>query len=295
MKTKLVVIIIILFSNIYYSQSLAERYGKYGELFITKLSSAPFPHIKRMNGHTYKNQNYSFEEHYKDSSVAVFIPKNFEKSRKINFVVYFHGWNNNIDSALSQFNLIEQFYSSKKNAVFVFPEGPKNSPDSFGGKLEERNGLKTLLQDIVNLLVKQNKIKKTEIGQIILAGHSGAYRVISYCLAYGGLTRNISEIILFDALYGKTDKYLHWITHFKGKFINIYTDNGGTKSETEYLMQILKSRKIPYLHKEEKNLNTADLKANRLVFIHTELSHNEVISTRKQLENYLRTSSLPDK
>ena len=72
------------------------------------------------------------------------FPKDLSTTEKINFVVYFHGWNNNIDSACAQFDLIEQFCESNKNAIFVFPEGPKNSPDSFGGKLEEKDGLEKL-------------------------------------------------------------------------------------------------------------------------------------------------------
>ena len=281
-------------TGILYSQPITERYDQLGKMFILKLHSAPFPHQARMNGHVYKDKNYSAEEHYQDSSVAVFIPKGFNSTNKINLVVYFHGWNNNIDSACTQFKLIEQFSESKKNAIFVFPEGPKNSPDSFGGKLEEKDGLKNLIDDVLKYLTSKEIIKSSQVGNIILAGHSGAYRVISFCLMHGGLTRNISEVILFDALYGKTEKYLHWIANFKGRFINIYTDNGGTKNETEKLMQTLEAGKIPYFYSEELSLTLNDLKNNRLTFIHTDLTHNEVIAKREQLKNFLIASKLPD-
>ena len=207
-------------------------------------------------------------------------------------MVYFHGWNNNIDSACAQFDLIEQFSESNKNAIFVFPEGPKNSPDSFGGKLEEKDGLKNLIDDVLKYLSENAKFKPAKVGNIVLAGHSGAYRVISFCLMRGGLTQNISDVILFDALYGQTEKYVHWIEKFKGRFINIYTDNGGTKYETENMMKELDAWGIPYLKKEETELNLNDLKNNRFIFIHTELTHNEVISTRNQLRDYLKTSKL---
>ena len=45
--------------------------------------------------------------------------------------------------------------------------------------------------------------------------------------------------------------------------------------------------------KEKKELNLNDLKNNRLIFIHTDLTHNEVISTRNQLQDYLKTSKMP--
>jgi hypothetical protein len=261
-------------------------------MFVPQFSSAPFPHPNRINGHVYDGNTYSAKEHYSDSSVAIFIPKGFKTTETIDFVVYFHGWNNNIDSACTQFDLIEQFSESNKNAIFVFPEGPKNSPDSFGGKLEEKDGLKNLIDDVLNFLKKKEKIESTKVGNIILAGHSGAYRVISFCLMRGGYTNNITDVILFDALYGQTEKYVHWIENFNGRFINIYTENGGTKEETENLMDDLTGWKIPYFSTEESKLKLSDLSSNRLIFIHTDLTHNEVITTRKQFWDYLKTSKL---
>jgi len=108
----------------------------------------------------------------------------------------------------------------------------------------------------------------------------------------GGYTQNISDVILFDALYGQTEKYVHWIENFKGRFINIYTNDGGTKDETENLMNDLAAWEIPYFKTEESRLTIADLINNRLIFIHSELTHNEVISVRKQFRDYLKTSKI---
>jgi len=274
------------------AQPMTERYAHLGEMFIPQFSSAPFPHPVRVNGHAYNKQTFSAQEHYSDSSVAIFIPKGFKPTARINIVIYFHGWNNNIDSACAQFKLIEQFTEAKKNAVFVFPEGPKNSPDSFGGRMEEKDGLKNLVADVMKFLKQQQKISSEKVGKIILSGHSGAYRVISYCLLRGGLTKNISDVILFDALYGETEKYSYWIDHYKGRFINIYTNDGGTKYESESLMSDLDGWKIPYRSKEEKDVTELDLKQNRIMFIHSELTHNEVISFNDQFRTFLSTSKI---
>jgi len=285
-------VLIIALTKISFSQSLTERYQSLGEMFVPQFTSAPFPHPDRKNGHVYDDKTYSAQEHYSDSSVLIFIPKGFRQEEKINFVIYFHGWNNNIDSACAQFNLIEQFGESNTNAIFVFPEGPKNSPDSFGGRLEEKDGLKNLIDDVLKYLNQTGKLNSYKIGDIILAGHSGAYRVISFCLIRGGLTSNISDVILFDALYGQVEKFSFWINNFSGRFIDIYTDNGGTKEESENLMNDLTAWQIPYLKTEELKLKPSDLINNRLIFIHTDLTHNEVISARKQFLNYLSSSKI---
>jgi hypothetical protein len=282
----------VIFSKALHSQILTERYNNLGEMFVSQFSSAPFPDSKRINGHIYDGKTYSAQEHYNDSTVAIFIPKGYRPDEETNFVVYFHGWNNNIDSACAQFNLIEQFCESNKNAIFVFPEGPKNSPDSYGGRLEEKDGFKKLIDDVIVFLIKNGKVKSAKIGNIILAGHSGAYRVISFCLMRGGLTKNISDVILFDALYGETEKFTYWIENYEGKFIDIYTEDGGTKNETENLMNDLDAWEIPYFKTEELQLKVEDLINNRLIFIQTDLTHNEVISKRNQFRNYLKSSKV---
>ncbi|MFA6977943.1 MAG: hypothetical protein WC209_01365 [Ignavibacteriaceae bacterium] len=291
-KTLLFFILVLVSINDLLSQSVAERYKNFGQIFLPQFSSAPFPHPKRLDGHSYKNQSFSFQEHYADCSVLIFVPKGFRPTQSTNIVVYFHGWYNNIDSACAQFKIIEQFSESNKNAILVFPEGPKNSPDSFGGKLEEKDGLKNLVTDVLKFLKKKRITTTAKVGNIILAGHSGAYRAIAYSVEQGGLTKNISNVILFDALYAETEKFLNWIQNYGGKFINIYTDNGGTVEETEKLMNDLDSMKIPYLKAGEKELTQIQLVNNRLIFIHTDLSHNEVIATRHQFRDYLKVSKV---
>ncbi len=263
-----------------------------GDVIKLELSTAPFPHSARINGYTYSDKLYPADKHYSDSTVMVFIPKHFTKSEKTDFVIYFHGWYNNIDTACVKFRIPEQFYGSNKNAILIFPEGPKNAPDSFGGKLEEENGFHNMMKDILAELIKQKKISSDKIGNIVLSGHSGAYRVISFILMRGGLTDNIKEVFLFDALYAELEKYAYWFTNYNGKFINIFTDNGGTKEDSYSLMDDLNGWKIPFLLKEEDKISDPDLKENKLIFIHSKLGHNDVLTNNENFEKYLSASCL---
>ena len=281
-------------SKLLSGQTISDKYSKFGEINCFSFIYFTFPTQERNGGHVYNNKSYSFEEHYNDSTVLIFIPKGFEPKDETDFVIHFHGWNNNVDSVLSQFKLIEQFCESKKNAILIVPQGPKNSPDSFGGKLEDENGFRNLINEIVEILYQKKIIRSKSIGNIILSGHSGGYHVISYILMRGGLTENIKEVFLFDGLYGQIEKYTYWLDHYDGKFINIFTQNGGTKEESENLMECFDAWKMPYIFKNEVDLSTNDLKNNRIIFIYSDLEHNDVISVRSQFMKFLKASCLEE-
>lgn len=278
-----------------FAQEPATKFAEYGELLMTQLSSAPFPHPRRAAGHTYQKQLYPAGKHYSDSSVALFIPRGFRQTEAVDLVVHLHGWWNNIDTTLSRYKLPQQLFESGKNAILVVPEGPRNAPDSFAGKLEDAGGLKRFVADIVDFLFRASRIKSRSVGTVILSGHSGAYHGISFALMRGGMTEAISEVYLFDALYGQTEKYARWIDRYPGKMITIYTDSGGTKEETEALMEDLDGWKIPYRVQEEGAIVPSDLRDNRLVFIHTDLEHDMVISARMQFREYLKASGLSNR
>jgi hypothetical protein len=277
------------------AQESRQPYAAYGELLVTRLSSAPFPHPRRAAGHTYGNQQFPPDKHYSDSSVAIFIPRGFRQTEAVDLIVHVHGWRNSIDTVLQRYKFPQQLAESGKNAILVVPEGPYNAPDSFGGKLEDASGLKRLLEDVVEFLVRESKIRTRTIGTVILSGHSGAFHGISFALMRGGMPKEIREVYLFDALYGQTEKYAYWIDHRNGKLINVYTDSGGTKEETESLMEDLAGWKIPYFATDETALAPGDLENHRLLFIHSDLDHYLVLYGRMQFREYLKASCLSNR
>ncbi len=263
-------------------------FGKYGTLHRFEFANTMFPDSGRDSGHVYNGEHYSKAEHYNDSTTLVFVPDYLGQAESFDIVFYFHGWHNNVDSSLTQFNLIEQFYSSGRKAILVLTEGPKNSADSFGGKLEEKGVFKLLVDEIMSKLEAVYE-SDFEFDNISLAGHSGAYRVIAYILLHGGLTDKINEVILFDALYADVEKYSYWLDHYDGRFINIYTPNAGTKYESENLMQCLTAWEIPFTFIDGDDFSDSRLNENRIIFIASKFGHYEVISTRNQFERFLKS------
>ncbi|HSC54655.1 MAG TPA: hypothetical protein VLC98_13580 [Phnomibacter sp.] len=251
-----------------------------------------FPDTSRLAGHVYNGKTFPASEHYNDNSIFVFVPGYFTTTKPYDIVVWVHGWYNCIDSSLQRFQLVDQFYEAGRNAVFIFPEGPKNAPDSYGGKWEDPANTFSAIGDVAFMLeeerilptMKDNKYT-TPMKHITLSGHSGAYKVIAKNQLYA------KEILLFDGLYGEMDNYLSFCKDSINakRFVHIYTDDGGTKQNSISLMKQLDSLHIPYIHREEDEVSLRELVGNRIVFLHSKLGHSDIITNRKNYEKLLAT------
>jgi len=279
------------------AEDLSQTYAGSGELILAPFVSAPFPHPQRAEGHQYKDQFYSASEHYADNTVALFIPKGFNETGVIDLVVHFHGWRNNVAGVLKHYQLIEQLTASGRNAVLVVPQGPKDAADSFGGKLEDPDGFKRFMAEVAATLRQKSGLQRKDLtlGKIVLSGHSGGYQVIASILHHGGLTEQVQEVWLFDALYAQTDKFLAWTERRQGRLIDIYTEHGGTREETDRLMAILKQRGTQFLAVRESEINMGDLPSKGAIFLYSELPHDDVIDKHQTFRDFLKTSFLGER
>jgi len=255
-------------------------------------SNTSFPDTGRMNGHLYDSVLYNLADHYSDSSVIIITPKNLIAKKKVDMIFWFHGWNNNIDSVLVRYGLSRQFGESGTNAVLVLAETAKNSPDSYGGKLEQKNTFKGLANDVLQKLVRMHVISPgCSTGNIVLAGHSGAYRVMVNILQNGYVP--VNEVILFDALYADTDKFLNWLTADNDhRFINLYTNDGGTYDETKDMMRQIKNLNIPADSLEETAVTPEMLQKDKIIFIHTLHAHNDIIQHPDNFKLFIENNPL---
>ena len=264
-----------------------------GQLIVTQLVSASFPHSSRAEGHKYKDEFFPADKHYSDNTVAMFVPKGFADAGRVDFVIHFHGWRNTVAGTLEQYKLADQLSASGRNAILIVPEGPKNAPDSSGGKLEDADGFKQFMDEVIAALKRRSVLKNdSRIGQIILSGHSGGYQVMSSVVERGGLADQVREVWLFDALYARGEKFLAWSEKTGGRLVNIYTDGGGTKVRTEEMLAQLKQRGTNMLVTTDTAVIAMELTTNKFVFLHTDLRHNEVVEKRKTFQQFLETSCL---
>jgi hypothetical protein len=272
------------------SPAMAQDFNDYKALHFTSVHTA-FPDTGRANGHLYDSVLYTATEHYSDSSVLLIIPKQLKTSKTIDLIFWFHGWHNNIDTAVEFYKLTRQFITSRRNAVLVLAETAKNSPDSYGGKLEQPGMFRLLTDDVLHVLKKGGYISDgSKAGNIVLAGHSGAFRVIAYILQNGQMP--VQEVFLFDALYAEVDKYQNWIHQDWGHhFIHWYTNHGGGTDEmSNFMMLQLKDHADHFLLTEEMGLKPKTIKDNYILFVHSLREHNVIINDPDDFQLLLENS-----
>lgn len=146
------------------------------------------------------NSKYpSSDSKFNDNSCLVYVPKHFDKNKIWHFMLWFHGWNNNIQSTIEQFKLREQIILSGANVILIMPEGVKNGNDSYCGNWEQDNYFNYFMED-VKLKLKSEKIVDniTANNQLIISGHSGASRALVRVMDFSSTT--IKSILMFDAI-----------------------------------------------------------------------------------------------
>jgi hypothetical protein len=192
---------------------------------------------------------------------------------------------------------VDQLAASGKNVILVVPQGPYNVPDSSGGKLEDTNGFARFMNDVAAAVKSSGALEQTnfDIGNIIISGHSGGYKVMAAIVDHGGMSDKIKEVWLFDALYAGRENFVAWQKAENGRLLDIYTDHGGTEYETADLVTSLKTGGVSYWTGEDTAVTPDELRANKYVILHSDMPHNDVVSKRHAFQEFLQTSCLEDK
>jgi hypothetical protein len=149
---------------------------------------------------------------------AVYVPDRKKLTAPYNILWWFHGHKKHggidIQEYLhdSDFTLREFIQaSSKRNFLLVAPTlGDKSD----FGLLNDSASAANYLEEVLNGVHKQigGTGARPNVGQIVLAGHSGAYRVMERILGIAALSKLIKEVWCFDCMYAGGDVMLNWAT-----------------------------------------------------------------------------------
>jgi len=169
-------------------------------------TSTPQPQATTDN--TAGGNHWRFVPSKHHGAVHVWVPHNYDPATA-GVVIYIHGFYTNVDKSWNERGLAEQFAASKRNAMFIACEAP-----SWG----EGHVNWSSPNNLITSALEATKVQRP-LGDVIVLGHSGAHRTFRRWLSY----RSINHIILLDAMYGHTRRYMWWLGQNKSHAENRVT------------------------------------------------------------------------
>lgn len=244
-----------------------------------------------------------------DDTVIVFVPDRYRytEDEGIAALVHFHGHNSNAERAMVAHALREQLVDSRQNAVLIVPQLAWFASDSSCGQLTASGGLARLLRSAISSAARFGRSSLREsrfperapLGRVCMSAHSGGFHAAACSLREGGV--EVSEVYLFDALYGHGDVFREWILARRGeppasrhKLVSYFT--GG--APTEPFNQVLRSELerggvLVAAEQREGELSRKELSHADAVFIRTGVGHSAVTWETNALRDVLYASMLP--
>lgn len=260
---------------------------------MVPFASAPYPHASRANGHVYQGKAYTAAAHYTNSDVAIFVPDRWHPQHgAVDLIVHFYGWNHDVASALSTYELREQVLASGRNAILIVPEGPTNAPDSGDGKLElDPDGFARFVSDVCAWLRRSGVSTAAGPGRIVLTAHSGGYGGAGGVLTRGGMNDAITDVILFDAAYGYYDAFAAWARRPQKHLLSIFT--GDTSTGNAVLMGKLQAASPNLFVWLAENMTLARLQTSHPTFVLTTgVAHDDLLQKYSWYALFLQATAL---
>lgn len=263
-----------------------------GRTILRAFPSAPFPHPSRAAGHDYSGVHYGADR-YKDPTVGIFLPPGYRAGQAVDYIVHFHGWNNDVRNVFDRYRLREQLTQSGRNAILIVPQGPKDAPDSGDGRLElDANGLATFLSDVTAYLHGAALLPATQIGRVVLTAHSGGYGGAGGSLLRGGMDAHISDVILFDSAYGYYDAFASWAKASPERhLLSLFT--GDTSTGNAALMGMLQAPKPNLYVYLARDMTLEKLRTRAATFVlTTDVPHDELMQKFDWYALFLQATAL---
>ncbi len=192
-----------------------------------------------------------------EPEVYVFVPEGARTSGKIDVVVFFHGHVTTAPKTMEAGRLREQLVSSGRDAILIAPQGPKFKKKSDPGGLQDHETLRAMVEQVLDTLSSGGSelgdaaMRSPAVGTVIVASHSGGYGAAAGAVDVGGV--EVSEVWLFDSLYGGRKAFGTWLVNNDGKprkLIGNFSD-GNVATSTRAMMKKLETYGVGYLYEPD--------------------------------------------
>lgn len=180
---------------------------------------------------------------------AVYLPARIDRG-DLAVVLYVHGFENCVSNVIRAApsrcvpggprcpvaDLVGHLDRSGRRALLLVPEVLFYARTSDPGALGEPGGLRALLDEVLTALAPQvDGAGVDEVRQVVVASHSGGYRVAAAAAVARDLP--VREVYLLDSLYGEIDLFedhlregLHAYAARSRRFVNLYGESTARNS-----------------------------------------------------------------
>lgn len=190
----------------------------------------------------------------------VFIPAGVDRSRPLDVVIFFHGYNGCAAAVASPepipchpggprrgaLDLIGQFRASGRAAVLIIPQLALESQLGAPGQLGLRGGLRRMLQETLDALASQLGAQAVDaLGSVRVMAHSGGYEAALAVLHRGEV--EVQQVAFFDALYTGIPTLSAWLVPglrdpFLGRrFVSVFRE-GAAAAGSRQLDRVLRAQ-----------------------------------------------------
>lgn len=234
------------------------------------------------------------------ADVAVHVPPGFDAARRPGLVLYLHGWNGCVQSALADEDvpctdggaprtaaqLAAQLDAARVNAVLVAIELRVDRSSGEPGQLAMPADVHALLRALFSERMADPlgcSVEVDALDPIVVISHSGGYQAAASMLKFGDLP-HVREVVLLDSLYGAQDVFDDWLSHRadRARFVDLYTAGGGTLARSRAMARRTlddpELRDRVYDDDTDAPLDPAAL-AHPIVFKRVPLAHAELPRT----------------
>jgi hypothetical protein len=189
--------------------------------------------------------------------VHVWVPPAYDRATA-QTVVFVHGYNTDVDTAWTEYQLEDQFARSGLNAMFVACAAPASL---------ERPVMWASLSNLLHT-VAAGIGEPLPDGDVVAVGHSAAYRTLVLWLANPALR----TLVLLDATYGEADQFMAWTRDPHHRLIDVASD---TIPESNWLHAFLPgTKRIAGLPDDW----TDDTRSARVLYVTTGVGHMPMIT-----------------
>jgi len=203
------------------------------------------------HGHTAPRGRVYWDETYSDRRVLLSVPRGFDPQKPAVIVLFFHGNGARLmrDVNIRQ-HVPRQVAESGLNAVLVAPQFAVDAFDSSSGRFWEPGFFAQFMQEAAQKLAvlygKPEAQAVFEHAPVVIVAYSGGYQPAAWSIYAGGATERVRGLILLDALYAETDKFMAWILAANPPvfFVSAYTRF--TRGENEAMQKMLTDKEVKF-------------------------------------------------